>query len=722
MDRIYGVSLEDGSQGILRRRKMADVQERIGQSIGDYRLLRLVGQGSFGTVYLAEHLHDHSSAAIKVLHIPLTGQDALHAFLTEARTMRLRHPHITSILDFGLHRREDLPYLVMTYAEGGSLRDRYPQGTKLPHKIIDMYVQQLASALQYAHDRRIIHCDVKPENMLLSGKSGAYSFPVTLQLSDFGIAKMCELVSLSSQQKGGGTPAYTAPEQSQGRPSPASDQYSLAIVVYEWLTGRRPFQGAPLAVMMQHYRVAPPSLRSVSPEVSPRVEQVILKALAKSPEDRFPTVTHFAEALHAALQEDATQLLSQLDTHPSTPSDAHPVIGSDVSLLQTTPPDTNPPLAETYSPTQSTLASPSNLDTPDPARSVETTRPTWPTVHPQKQRPSVNRRHKALIAFLCLILLLGGGGAIWLVMAQQQAAATKAALASLATKAANAYQAGETKNGVQFGFDAAHTHSNPYERVLNTTNVTDIKQLWSFPTQAKIFSSPVVANGMVYVGSYDHKLYAFDATCRHNCLPLWSFITGDQINSSPAVANGMVYVGSNDHSLYAFDATCRCNCQPLWSFSTGQLINSSPVVANGIVYIGSDDGKLYAFDAACRYDCQPLWSFQTGGPIASSPAVANGMVYVGSYDRNLYAFDASCRSNCQPLWSFATGGYILSSPAVAHGMVYVGSGDSVLYAFDAACHSSCQPLWSFTTGAGSYINSSPTVANGVVYIGAANGK
>ena len=242
---------------------MTDVQERIGQSIGDHRLLRLLGKGSFGTVYLAEHLHDHSSAAVKVLHIPLTGQDALHSFLTEARTMRLRHPHIISILDFGLNRREDLPYLVMAYAEGGSLRDHYPQGTKLPHKIIDIYVQQLASALQYAHDRRIIHCDIKPENMLLSGKSGGYSYPGTLQLSDFGIAKMCELATLPSQQKSAGTPAYTAPEQSQGKPSPASDQYSLAIVVYEWLTGQRPFHGGPLAVMLQHYKDAPPSLRSI---------------------------------------------------------------------------------------------------------------------------------------------------------------------------------------------------------------------------------------------------------------------------------------------------------------------------------------------------------------------------------------------------------------------------------------------------------------------------
>src|SRR5947207_5628354 len=180
---------------------MVDGQGRIGQSIGDYRLLRLLGEGTFGTVYLAQHLQDQTTAAVKLLHNPLMGRDTLHTFLNEARMMRLRHPHIVPILDFGLSRHDDIPYLVMAYAAGGSLRDRYPKGSKLSHEIIDTYVQQLATALQYAHDQRIIHRDVKPQNMLVCGDG-------TVQLSDFGIAKISELTSLSSQHKGAGTPAY----------------------------------------------------------------------------------------------------------------------------------------------------------------------------------------------------------------------------------------------------------------------------------------------------------------------------------------------------------------------------------------------------------------------------------------------------------------------------------------------------------------------------------
>ena len=109
-----------------------------------------------------------------------------------------------------------------------------------------------------------------------------------------------------------------------------------------------------------------------------------------------------------------------------------------------------------------------------------------------------------------------------------------------------------TPTEMMFGFDAAHTHWNPYEKVLNKTNVSHLKLDWSYATGVWIGSSPAVANGLVYVGSADKKLYAFDAGCRSACQPLWSYATGSYIYSSPAVANGLVYVGSDDKKLYAF--------------------------------------------------------------------------------------------------------------------------------------------------------------------------
>ena len=157
-----------------------------------------------------------------------------------------------------------------------------------------------------------------------------------------------------------------------------------------------------------------------------------------------------------------------------------------------------------------------------------------------------------------------------------------------------------TASGIMFGFDVQHTHSNPYEETLSLSNVSKLVQDWTTSTGDGIGSSPVVTNGVVYVGSRDHKLYAFSAAGCGNlsCSPLWAATTGNAIISSPSIANGVAYIGSRDHKLYAFSAVgCGSpSCRPLWtSPATGNAITSSPAVANGVVYIGSYDHKLYAF-------------------------------------------------------------------------------------------------------------------------------
>ena len=238
---------------------------------------------------------------------------------------------------------------------------------------------------------------------------------------------------------------------------------------------------------------------------------------------------------------------------------------------------------------------------------------------------------------------------------------------------------------VQRGFGARAKRINPYENVLNAGNVSSLDTVWTATTGGAIYSAPAVANGVVYVGSDDNKLYAYNATTG---APLWSAATGNQIVSSPAVANGVVYVGSNDDKLYAYNATTGAL---VWSATTGGIIfGSSPAVANGVVYVGSEDDKLYAYNATTG---APLWNAVTGNEIVwSSPAVANGVVYIGSNDDKLYAFNATTGA---PLWSAITGGPITSSPGVGNGVVFVGSGDGKLYAYNAATGAL---LWSATTG------------------------
>jgi eukaryotic-like serine/threonine-protein kinase len=160
---------------------MANRGGREGQLLGHYRLLRLLGRGGFAEVYLGRHLHLGSHAAVKLLRAQLPEEQA-GQFLHEAQLLaRLCHPHIVRILDFAL--QEGTAFLVMEYAPGGTLRSLHPKGTRIPLEIVARYVSQVAAALQYAHDQRLIHRDVKPENLLLGSRA-------EVLLSDFGLARL----------------------------------------------------------------------------------------------------------------------------------------------------------------------------------------------------------------------------------------------------------------------------------------------------------------------------------------------------------------------------------------------------------------------------------------------------------------------------------------------------------------------------------------------------
>lgn len=402
----------------------------VGQQFGNYRLVRLLGEGGFAQVYLGEHLHLKSQAAIKVLHARLGKADQTD-FLDEARTIaRLKHPHIVRVLDFGVE--EGLPYLVMEYAANGTLRARYPRGARFHLERILPDIQQVAEALHYAHEQRLIHRDIKPENMLLDER-------FTVVLSDFGIATGAH--SSHSQQTEAivGTVSYMAPEQLQGKPRTASDQYALGIVVYEWLTGTRPFQGSFTEVASQHLLAPPPPLRQHVPDIAPAVEEVVLTALAKDYKARFVSVRAFAAALEQASQSAA--LLFAPTLIQSLPPSALPTPAS-----QTTPADE----ALLFAPTRPGAAQPTALTTTEVARQPPTQpaeaptaveangataptierpvpaaapgQPAWPQRRPRATRP--RRKRPALIAAGCLLLAALG---VSLLLAAQSPRQTGAA-------------------------------------------------------------------------------------------------------------------------------------------------------------------------------------------------------------------------------------------------------------------------------------------------------
>src|SRR5579883_417226 len=275
------------------------MRDRVGQQLGNYHLVRLLGQGGFADVYLGEHVHLGSQAAIKVLHAHLAQED-WERFRSEARIIAsLIHPHIVRLLDFDVE--DGTPFLVMSYAPHGTLRRRHASGTPLAPGVIVPYVRQVASALQYVHEHRLIHRDVKPENLLLGAED-------EVLLGDFGVAMIAQ-TSQQSESMIGGTVAYMAPEQIQSKPCAASDQYALGVVAYEWLTGARPFDGSFTEVAAKQLLAPPPPLRARVPTLSPAIEAVVLRALAKDPQERFPGVQAFARALEAASGSDSMALL-----------------------------------------------------------------------------------------------------------------------------------------------------------------------------------------------------------------------------------------------------------------------------------------------------------------------------------------------------------------------------------------------------------------------------
>ncbi len=272
--------------------------DRIGQQLGNYRITRVLGQGGFADVYLGEHIYLKRPAALKLLRTSLKESD-IENFLTEAQTLAsLNHPYIVRVLEYVVE--QGMPVLIMDYAQAGTIRNRHPRSSVLPLKTVITYSKQIAIALQYAHNHNIIHRDVKPENMLLGPQE-------QILLSDFGLALLTSSPEFLSSQKTVGTIAYMAPEQIRGKPTFASDQYALAVVAYEWLCGKRPFEGKYFELARQHFYAAPPSLHDHVPTVPTMVEEVILRALAKDPRDRFISIQAFAYALERAGQISARE-------------------------------------------------------------------------------------------------------------------------------------------------------------------------------------------------------------------------------------------------------------------------------------------------------------------------------------------------------------------------------------------------------------------------------
>jgi len=274
-----------------------------GKMLGRYQLIRLLGRGGMGEVWLAEDTQLRRQVAVKLLpNVVASDQGYLRDFEREARAAAaLEHPHILPVHDFGEQEAGDrvITYIIMPYIPGGSLRERL-RGITGPLSTDEAlyYLRQAAQAIDYAHNRDILHRDIKPANMLLQRD--------WLFLADFGIAKLLTSSTLQSgTHAGAGTPEYMSPEQAQGKAEFASDRYSLGIIAYQLFTGYLPFKGdTPYGTLMKQVSEEPPPPRQHNPDLPEAVELALLQGIGKRPEDRPASCVAFVQAIEQGWKAD----------------------------------------------------------------------------------------------------------------------------------------------------------------------------------------------------------------------------------------------------------------------------------------------------------------------------------------------------------------------------------------------------------------------------------
>jgi tetratricopeptide (TPR) repeat protein len=287
-----------------------DGEQHVERQLGDYRLKKVLGEGGFAKVYLGEHVDlTKPPAAVKVFKMPLIGP-IKDQFLNEVKILEeLKHEHIVRIYGSGV-TDDHYPFLAMELARRGTLAQLHPLDTRVPYMQISNYLDQIGSGLDYAHasERKIVHRDLKPANLLVVEKPNG---EIVIKIGDFGMAKVFQNSSSRTTPEGIiGTFAFMAPDQIQGKSGPRSDQYTVGVMLYQWLSGRLPFEGVtPFEIMAKHIHASPEPI----PGVAQEIQDVVFRALAKNPDDRFKSVTELAQefkrAARIALCEPGMQLL-----------------------------------------------------------------------------------------------------------------------------------------------------------------------------------------------------------------------------------------------------------------------------------------------------------------------------------------------------------------------------------------------------------------------------
>ncbi|HET8913684.1 MAG TPA: protein kinase [Ktedonobacteraceae bacterium] len=514
---------------------LAQINDLIGQAFAGYRLIRILGRGGTGVVFLAHLLHEpEQQVAIKILypHEYSSNENILAIrgrFTRETRVMRqLGHKHLVSLLGSGEY--EGFLYLVMPYLVGGSLNMvlRQQKGP-LPLQEIAGYLKQLAEALDYAHAHNIVHCDIKPGNVLLDVEGNIY-------LSDFGVARLFEYnpddsitmsPTLTAPGEVFGTPAYMAPELFEGeRAKPSSDIYALGVMLYRLVGGQLPFSGKlPVEIGIKHINDMPPSLRALRPELPEAAEEAIMQALAKQPENRYSSARAFAEAFEIGLQDRSEFKVKRLILAASKPLQAREI--------------TRPLQAPITLPGSSGLGG---------TRQIVLRR----TRHLQITLTGV---------FSLLLILAAVVGGIGLGRLNDTSANTISSL----------------------GVVQQHPFLTP-TREARRKRVVKSQTSWSSQTVFNLASLKIEV--------LDTRIVAFNV---QNNAQVWSYDTGSQVVAPLVTVGGFAYSVSEDGQVIALRMESGTQA---WSYQIGAAVYLPVEVQEMVVYVTTTDGYLYMLRAS----------------------------------------------------------------------------------------------------------------------------
>jgi outer membrane protein assembly factor BamB/tRNA A-37 threonylcarbamoyl transferase component Bud32 len=618
---------------------------------GRYEILRVCGQGGMSTVYVARDLRFSQVERLCAVKEMFTREPdertrmlQLANFEREAALLAtLSHPAIPKIYDY--FTVGGLVYLVLEFIEGTDLERMIANKKEpVPEDTLVDWTLQILDVLAYLHEQQpepIVFRDLKPSNIMLRN-DGA------ITLIDFGIARTFQPLQRGTMI---GTEGYAPPEQYRGIAEPRGDIYALGATLHHLATGSDPRHEPPFTFAQR-----PP--RELNPELSPEFEELILRAVAYTPADRFPSAAAMAQAVIEIRDRRARGAVT----------------------------DTNPVIPATVAPTEQHA----ETSRPGTERTAAAERIVWTVQTGDEVRGTAAvAGSTAYIGSYDQHLYAVNpqdGGILWRFRANRGIVARPLVHGDLVVVGAEdhtVYALRAVSGRLIWSFRTAmpvRSSAAAYGDAIVVGSddgycyCLDLEQgnlLWRQRTWGPVRSSPLVVEDRVIVGSDDGSLYCYSATDGHL---RWRTQLGRPVLSSPAAGGNIVVVGCTDGAIYGVDID---NGARRWAFQTSRPIIASPRIVGDLVVIGSTDGALYALE---RRDGSLLWSQQIANQITSSAAIDGARCYVGTVDGYVVCLQLD---DGQMLWTQRLGGAIASTPAVTRGMVIIGCLDGRIYGLRA---------------------------------------